>query len=169
MSASVLKDIQQNLDPELEKVFREHHAFVYRTAYGVTGRVEDADDVVQTVFLRPLRHEIPPDLTRNPRAYLSRDSLLDRFASTEICDDEFVDTQIPALTLRPFRFLWAAGIALTAVLVSVLVWTQRLHRRRFPCLPFAPLSRARLGWKLESARMPIDVLVIDSVERPSEN
>ncbi|HET9216328.1 MAG TPA: sigma-70 family RNA polymerase sigma factor [Terriglobia bacterium] len=71
-TAPVLKDIQRNLAPEFEKVFREHHAFVYRTAYGVTGRVEDADDVVQTVFLRLLRREFPPDLTRNPRAYLYR-------------------------------------------------------------------------------------------------
>ena len=71
-TASVLKDIQRNLTPEFERLFREHHSFVYRTAYGVTGRVEDADDVVQTVFLRLLRREIPPDLSTNPRAYLYR-------------------------------------------------------------------------------------------------
>src|SRR5262245_11394764 len=71
-TASVPKDIQRNLDPEFERLFREHHAVVYRTAYGVTGRVEDADDVVQTVFLRLLRREFPPDLTRNPKAYLYR-------------------------------------------------------------------------------------------------
>jgi RNA polymerase sigma-70 factor (ECF subfamily) len=71
-TASVLKDIQRNLDFEFEKLFREHHAFVYRTAYSITGRVEDADDVVQTVFLRLLRREFPPDLTKNPKAYLYR-------------------------------------------------------------------------------------------------
>jgi RNA polymerase sigma-70 factor, ECF subfamily len=71
-TASVLKDIQTNLAPEFERLFREHHAFVYRTAYSIAGRVEDADDVVQTVFLRLLRREFPPDLTRNPKAYLYR-------------------------------------------------------------------------------------------------
>jgi RNA polymerase sigma-70 factor, ECF subfamily len=71
-TASVLKDIQRNLDPEFERLFREHHAFLYRTAYSITGRVEDADDVVQTVFLRLLRREFPPDLTKNPKAYLYR-------------------------------------------------------------------------------------------------
>src|SRR6185295_13800299 len=70
--ASVLREIQERVAPELEKIFREHHAFVYRTAYGVTGRVEDADDVVQTVFLRLIRREFPPDLTSNPKAYLYR-------------------------------------------------------------------------------------------------
>ena len=29
-----------------EDIFEEHCSLVYRTAYGVTGRVEDADDVV---------------------------------------------------------------------------------------------------------------------------
>jgi RNA polymerase sigma-70 factor (ECF subfamily) len=71
-TASVLKEIQRNLDPEFERLFREHHAFVYRTAYSITGRLEDADDVVQTVFLRLLRREFPPDLTKNPKAYLYR-------------------------------------------------------------------------------------------------
>ena len=54
----------------------------------------------------------------------SRDSLLDRFASNEICVDEFVDTRMPTVSARPFRFVWAGGIALTAMLVSVLVWSQ---------------------------------------------
>ncbi|HET9216327.1 MAG TPA: TIGR03435 family protein [Terriglobia bacterium] len=55
----------------------------------------------------------------------SRDSLLERFASTEICVEEFVDTRMSSVTGRPLRFVWAAGIALTAVLLSVLVWSQR--------------------------------------------
>jgi uncharacterized protein (TIGR03435 family) len=38
--------------------------------------------------------------------------------------DEFVDARIPAAPVRPFRFAWAVGIALTAVLVNVLLWRQ---------------------------------------------
>jgi RNA polymerase sigma-70 factor (ECF subfamily) len=56
----------------VEGIFQEHYPFVYRTAFGVTGTPEDAEDVVQTIFLRLLRREIPPDLTKNPRAYLYR-------------------------------------------------------------------------------------------------
>lgn len=40
------------LPQEFEDLFNEHYVLVYRTAYGVTGRVEDAENVVQTVFLR---------------------------------------------------------------------------------------------------------------------
>jgi RNA polymerase sigma-70 factor, ECF subfamily len=64
--------IAKPLDPEFDRLFREHYALVYRTAYSVTGRVEDAEDVVQTIFLRLLRREFPPDLQKNPKAYLYR-------------------------------------------------------------------------------------------------
>jgi RNA polymerase sigma-70 factor, ECF subfamily len=57
---------------EFEDIFREHYGLVHGTAYGVTGRREDAEDVVQTVFLRLLRRETPPELRRNPKAYLYR-------------------------------------------------------------------------------------------------
>jgi RNA polymerase sigma-70 factor (ECF subfamily) len=57
---------------EFEDLFQEHYVLVYRTAYGVTGRVEDAEDVVQTLFLRLLQREQPRDFLKNPRAYLYR-------------------------------------------------------------------------------------------------
>ena len=58
------------LDQELEQIFREHYRMVYRTAYGVTGNTADAEDIVQTIFLRLLRQEMSPDLRKNPKAYL---------------------------------------------------------------------------------------------------
>lgn len=57
---------------EFEALFREHYLLIYRTAYGVTGRVEDAEDVVQTIFLRLLRQEQRPEFLKNPRGYLYR-------------------------------------------------------------------------------------------------
>lgn len=38
----------------------------------MTGNVADAEDVLQTLFLRLFRREFPPDLARSPRAYLYR-------------------------------------------------------------------------------------------------
>jgi len=58
--------------PEFEAFFQEHYVLVYRTAYGVTGRVEDAEDVVQTIFLRLLQRDRPPDFLKNPKGYLYR-------------------------------------------------------------------------------------------------
>jgi RNA polymerase sigma-70 factor (ECF subfamily) len=60
------------LTREFEDIFREHYDLVHGTAFGVTGRREDAEDVVQTVFLRLLRREMPRDIQKNPRAYLYR-------------------------------------------------------------------------------------------------
>jgi RNA polymerase sigma-70 factor (ECF subfamily) len=57
---------------EFEKVFREHSSFVYHMAYSVTGRPEDAEDVVQTIFLRLLQRGFPPAFGANPKAYLYR-------------------------------------------------------------------------------------------------
>jgi RNA polymerase sigma-70 factor (ECF subfamily) len=56
----------------LEQIYRDHSALVYRRAFGVTGSREDAEDVLQTIFLRLLRRDFPPDIERNPRGYLYR-------------------------------------------------------------------------------------------------
>jgi RNA polymerase sigma-70 factor (ECF subfamily) len=74
MSTATLSGvISEPLPPEeLDRIFREHYQLVYRTAYGVTGRAEDAEDVLQTLFLRLLRRGLPLDLMKNPKAYLYR-------------------------------------------------------------------------------------------------
>lgn len=57
---------------EVEKLFRAHHDRVFRTAHRITGSAEDAEDVLQTVFLRLVRSDENYDLSQNPEAYLSR-------------------------------------------------------------------------------------------------
>ena len=58
---------------KLEKIFREHHALVFRAAYRVTGNAPDAEDVLQTVFLRLLRLERGDGLSEgSPGSYLHR-------------------------------------------------------------------------------------------------
>jgi RNA polymerase sigma-70 factor (ECF subfamily) len=59
-------------NPDFERLFREHGALVYRTAYAIMGNREDADDILQTVFLRLLRLECPPTLASNPEGYFYR-------------------------------------------------------------------------------------------------
>ena len=66
------KQASEPLTAELEEVFVEHSRLVYRTAYSVTGRPQDAEDVVQTLFLQLLRRGFPPGLGKNPKAYLYR-------------------------------------------------------------------------------------------------
>jgi RNA polymerase sigma-70 factor (ECF subfamily) len=53
-------------------VYREHYQLVYRTAYSVTGNRQDAEDVLQTVFMNLVDRDLPGGLVRNPKAYLYR-------------------------------------------------------------------------------------------------
>jgi len=56
----------------LDSMYREHHAMVFRTAYRVTGNAADAEDVLQTVFLRMVRREDSADAIERPENYLRR-------------------------------------------------------------------------------------------------
>jgi RNA polymerase sigma-70 factor (ECF subfamily) len=60
------------LPEEFEQLFRDHSTLVYRTAYRITRNAEDAEDVLQTIFVRLLGRQFPPDLQKNPGAYLYR-------------------------------------------------------------------------------------------------
>jgi RNA polymerase sigma-70 factor (ECF subfamily) len=60
------------LPPDFERIFREHYEFVHRTAQRITGSSQDAEDVLQTLFLRLLGRELPADVRENPRRYLYR-------------------------------------------------------------------------------------------------
>jgi RNA polymerase sigma-70 factor, ECF subfamily len=62
----------RSLSEDFERIFQEHHRIVFRTAYRVTGNAEDAEDVLQTLFLRLLRRECPAALEANPIGYLKR-------------------------------------------------------------------------------------------------
>jgi len=71
---AALKTLRLVTEPpgELESLFRAHHGRVFRTAQRITGSAEDAEDVLQTVFLRLVKGQENYDLSQNPEAYLSR-------------------------------------------------------------------------------------------------
>ena len=56
----------------LERIFLEHQGRVFRAAYRITGNARDAEDVLQTVFLRLVRREAPELPPRNLPSYLYR-------------------------------------------------------------------------------------------------
>ena len=57
---------------DLDRLFRENHQPMYRAAYGVDQNREEAEDVVQTIFLKLIQGEPPPDFYENPAGYLHR-------------------------------------------------------------------------------------------------
>ena len=58
------KAVQENAElSELEALFRDNYKVIFRVAYRITGSESDAEDVLQTIFLR---------LTPNRRATFRR-------------------------------------------------------------------------------------------------
>lgn len=58
--------------PDLEQMFREHHGLVFRAAYRITGNANDAEDVLQTVFLRMLKRDREAEAVGNMASFLHR-------------------------------------------------------------------------------------------------
>lgn len=56
----------------IESVFREHHQRVFRAAYRITGNATDAEDVLQSVFLRLLGRRPDAAPVINLACYLHR-------------------------------------------------------------------------------------------------
>lgn len=57
---------------DFERIFQQHYRLIVGTAFRVTGRSEDAEDVLQTIFMRLLKRWDDVDLSSNPSAYLRR-------------------------------------------------------------------------------------------------
>jgi RNA polymerase sigma-70 factor (ECF subfamily) len=55
-------------------MYTAHHAMVFRTAHRITGNAEDAEDVLQTVFLRLLKRDSRAEID-NPESYLRRSAV----------------------------------------------------------------------------------------------
>jgi len=82
LSADDRADFARAGSATLELLFQQHHERVFRAAHRVTGSAADAEDVLQTVFLRLVRTREtqgretrgahPAEWSENPEAYLSR-------------------------------------------------------------------------------------------------
>ena len=71
-SASVSGVDQESATHEFEAMFREHYEMVFRTAWSILGNSADAEDVLQTIFLRLIRRELPPEFRSNAKGYFYR-------------------------------------------------------------------------------------------------
>jgi RNA polymerase sigma-70 factor (ECF subfamily) len=70
--ANRTESIVVTTDPEFSDLYRRYAASVYRTALRVAGRPADAEDIVQSVFLRLLDRRIAVDPGGSPEGYLRR-------------------------------------------------------------------------------------------------
>lgn len=72
--AGLVSFVGQEVQPGLEQVFLRHKDVVFRAAYRITGNSSDAEDVLQTVFLRLIRQENLPEIS-NVAGYLHRSAV----------------------------------------------------------------------------------------------
>ena len=85
---------------DLDLIFREHHATVFRAAYRVTGNASDAEDVLQTVFMRLLRRQPEAEAVGNMEGYLRRaavNAALDLIRSRQTAPHVPLDDVAPLL------------------------------------------------------------------------
>jgi len=93
--------LQPAPSPDWDLVFREHHATVFRAAYRVTGNASDAEDVLQTVFMRLLRRSPDAETVGNMEGYLRRaavNAALDLIRSRQAAPQVPLDDVAPLLS-----------------------------------------------------------------------
>lgn len=61
--------------PDIDALFNAHHQQIFRAAYRVTGSLQDAEDILQSVFLRLLADRGTSDTGHDPAAYLCRTAI----------------------------------------------------------------------------------------------
>jgi RNA polymerase sigma-70 factor (ECF subfamily) len=82
----------------MEAVFHKHHPLVFRVAYRVTGNAADAEDVVQTVFLRMVRKPEPSGGITRMESYLYRaaaNAAVDLIRARQRSQDVSIDDTSP--------------------------------------------------------------------------
>jgi RNA polymerase sigma-70 factor (ECF subfamily) len=91
---------------DLESVFRENHAMVFRAAYRITGNASDAEDVLQTVFLRMWKRESQAESIDNMSSFLHRSAVnaaLDMVRTRQNIRHVPLDELEPVLADSPHR------------------------------------------------------------------
>ena len=75
MAAAIENVMVTQAFAQLEDVFRAHQTCVLKAAYRVTGSIADAEDVLQSVFLRLARGTVDPSRISNLQSYLHKSAV----------------------------------------------------------------------------------------------
>jgi RNA polymerase sigma-70 factor (ECF subfamily) len=90
----------------LEQLFRAHHALVFRAAYRITGNLTDAEDVLQTVFLRLIGRDGAAPQVEHSEQYLRRAAVN---AALDVVRGRRVFESAPLEDSLPARGEWERG------------------------------------------------------------
>jgi RNA polymerase sigma-70 factor (ECF subfamily) len=159
---------------EIEDLFRQHHELVYRTAYSILNNAADAEDVVQSLFLRLVRRQVAPEVRTNVKGYLYRaavnqslDILRSRRHYELVPDVENLDVRSPSaeslFAERLHLQLEAALAELSpdAVHILVLRYTHNYSDREIAAL--LGMSRTAIAVRLLRSRARLKKLMRTSM------
>jgi RNA polymerase sigma-70 factor (ECF subfamily) len=89
-------------------VYERHFDAVFRAALRVTGNAADAEDVVQTVFLRALSRQDPQEIASRPAAYFRRGAVnaaVDLLRRRAVRAEAVYDDAAPHAAMEPASLL----------------------------------------------------------------
>ena len=142
----------ETFQQELEALYRENQQLIYRAAYSVTGDNEDAEDVLQTVFLRLIeRQEFPNDFSRNPKGYLHTAAVNEALhvkATRErqrLTDDDLDTLEIPAPEPRCYDDIQRVRAAIARMKPEFVAVLDLHYKEGHTCIEIARLQRRPLG------------------------
>jgi RNA polymerase sigma-70 factor, ECF subfamily len=160
----------RQLKPELDQLFREHSHMLYCTAYSMLGNTADAEDVLQTLFLRLLRRELPPDIGRNTGGYLYRAAvnlslnvIRTRGRMEFTADNERLDRTVECDRVDPAedsrRRLTEAIAALSPADAQVLILRYIHHHTDAEIAKLLGVSRSTVSMRLFRSRRRLKKLM----------
>jgi RNA polymerase sigma-70 factor (ECF subfamily) len=85
-----------------EALFNRHRAFIYRTAYGLTGDRDAAEEVLQDTFVRAYRHRAALHRDRSPLPWLHRVAL-------NLCYSRLVRKRLPVEPIAASAYALSDG------------------------------------------------------------
>jgi len=106
-SPQVCEPIEMTSTPVLAgfaELYERHYAAVFRAALRVTGNPADAEDVLQTVFLRVLSRSEDDEAAERPRAYFRRaavNAAVDLLRRRAVHAETVYDDRAPHAAVEP--------------------------------------------------------------------
>jgi RNA polymerase sigma-70 factor (ECF subfamily) len=157
---SVLEEPAIAIPDELEQAFRAHHGLVFSTAYRITGNAGDAEDVLQTVFLRMLRRGRNADPLENPESYLRRAAIN---AALDVIRSRQADQTVPlpeeTSDLTPAAPAQADVSGLRQGLSRALAQLKQLPAEIFALRFIEGLSNREIAETLKISQVRVAVIV----------
>ena len=146
---------------DLAVLFRDYHKAIFRIAYRITGSPSDAEDVLQTIFLRlaPNRRELTP----NPEGYLHRAAvnasldLIRRRTRANLVAFDVIDFNTEAKLAAPSPEQDFADVELRELLRHAVAKLEGRAATAFALRYFEGYDNARIAEVLGTSQMVVAV------------